>query len=84
MADCRKCFNFVPLYEIRASGDYDLMERLLIEGARVGKEVLGYCRVRDAPVYYYKGRCRFYIPRSSEPPAKKPITYYLERMGEKK
>jgi len=75
MADCRKCIFFISFEQLSD----DVKEKTVVQAAKRGKEPLGWCTRAGHVITYYRGRCRFYTPRSSIiKPAKKPITEYLK------
>ena len=61
IVDCRRCRFFVSKKDM----DDAFLEAVLGYARRHGvrEPVLGWCEKRQAPVTYYRGRCRFYEPR---------------------
>ena len=63
-ADCRKCMYYRSMDELLETSPV-LAEQLLSLERVTGKEVVGWCTKRKAPVWYYVGKCRFFRPRES-------------------
>ena len=63
LADCRRCWWFCSLSDLEyQSVDWRKVEEAYVRAHREGREVLGWCLKRDAPVFYYTGRCRHFRP----------------------
>lgn len=76
IVDCRGCIYFRFPEEL----NQELLDwcRQWIERHRPGERLLGYCVLYRRPVTYYKGFCSGYTSHTLAPPARKPITYYLD------
>jgi len=66
--DCRSCAFFVRLEDL----DEETREKIMYQR---GRKALGYCRLHEIPIVYYKGYCSHYMKK---PEKIEPLSKYLK------